>query len=452
MSDSEPSSSGPPLNMSGVALEQLDTLVRVTTAQAWISLGTLFAICAGTLLFAFFYRVPKKVVGEGILLIKRDRLTQVRALGTGRLVKLRVSLGDKVTKNLAIGEIYQEDLRDSIRETEARLEQLRDENERLIRFETDERKAQDQAINRLKAAIDRTIENSKEGLRVAVRIVDGSERLRLIGQLSNLDYLKDLQQKYSIQNDLNNGVSKLAELELTRLTSENVRQRARLQRELEISKLSTKLHLDSDKLNRTSQIVSHTEGTVTQILTAADDYVREGSGVVLLSSPKETTPDPDFVGPLECIPDYVGPYECIVFVPAGEGKKIDVKNFVEVMPATVKREEHGFIHGKVVDVSELPATRLAMEAALQHPDLVENFLKKYAPGVLLRVHVKLDPRKQENVSQNDPEELNHFRWSSSSGAKQKLKTGTLCEAAIIVEKQRLITLVVPWVKKLVDLQ
>ena len=59
------------------------------------------------------------------------------------------------------------------------------------------------------------------------------------------------------------------------------------------------------------------------------------------------------------------------------------------MPATVKREEHGFIHGKVVAVSELPATRLAMEAALQHPDLVEAFLKRYAPGVLLRVHVKL---------------------------------------------------------------
>ena len=81
-----------------------------------------------------------------------------------------------------------------------------------------------------------------------------------------------------------------------------------------------------------------------------------------------------------------------MFVPAGEGKKIDVGNFVEVMPATIKREEHGFIRGKVVAVSELPATRLAMEAALQHPDLVETFLKRYAPGVLLRVHVKLEPR------------------------------------------------------------
>ncbi len=349
-------------------MEQLDTLVRVTTFHAWISLGTLFAVCAGAILFAFFYRVPKKVVGEGILLINRDRLTQVRALGTGRLVGLNVSLGTKVEPNKEIGEIYQEDLRDTIRETEARLDQLSNEHQRLLQFESNERNTQDQALNRLKDAINRTVENSKEGLRVAVRIVEGSERLRLISQLSNLDYLKDLQQKYTIQNDLNNGVSKLAELELTRLTSENARLRARLQRELEISKLSTKLVLDTQKLKRTSRIVSHVQGTVTQILTAADEYVREGAPVVLLSSPKETASGLDFAGP----------YECVVFVPAGEGKKIDVDNFVEIMPATIKREEHGFIHGKVVAVSELPATRLAMEASLQHPDLVETFLKRYA--------------------------------------------------------------------------
>ena len=148
--------------------------------------------------------------------------------------------------------------------------------------------------------------------------------------------------------------------------------------------------------------------------------------VVLLSSPKSTQPGTDDVGM---------DYESIVFVPAGEGKKIDEGNFVEVMPATVKREEHGFIHGRVVSVSELPATRLAMEAALQHPDLVEAFLKKYAPGVLLRVHVKLEEVPGAVVDRGTKSTrptLNVFRWSSSSGPEQQLKTGTMCEAAIVV--------------------
>jgi HlyD family secretion protein len=424
-------------------MEQLDSLVRVTTVHAWISLGTLFAIVCGAAIFAVLYRVPKKVIGEGILLIKQDRLTQIRALGTGRIERLGVTLGEEVHPGYEIGRIFQEDLLDVIHETKARLAELKKEDNLLTEFEGKEKKTQEQAIARLRESIDRTIDNSIEGLGVALKIVDGSHRLRLISQLSNLDYLKDLQQKYSIQNDLNNGRSKRAEVDLTWLTSENQRQRAKLQRQLEISKLQTKLTLDSEKLDRTSRIVSHATGTVTQILSAPDEFVREGAPVVLLSSPKVKLPGTD---------DVDVAYESIVFVPAGEGKKIDRKNFVEVMPATVKREEHGFIRGEVVAVSELPATRLAMEASLQHPDLVETFLKRYAPGVLLRVHVKLDEDGSAAPSdgQSNSPKRNGYRWSSSSGSLQPLKTGTMCEAAIVVEQQRLITLVIPWLKKILE--
>ena len=431
------------MNTSGVALEQLDTLVRVTTVHAWISLGCLFALCAGAVLFAVLYKVPKKVVGEGILLIKHDRLTQVRALGTGRLVKLNVKLGDEVCPDKEIGEISQDDLKDAIRETRARLEELTKEDRLLTDFEANEKTTQEQAIETLKEAINQIIENSREGLehrredRRRLATASG-----LISQLTNLDYLKDLQQKYTIKNDFNNGQSRLAELELTRLTADNQRQRLKLQRQLEISKLATKLRLDELKLDRTSRIVCHSEGTVTQILTASDEFVREGAPVVLLSSPKaRVLPGTD---------DVDVDYESIVFVPAGEGKKINEKNFVEVMPATVKREEHGFIHGRVVAVSELPATRLAMEAALQHPDLVDAFLKHYSPGVLLRVHVKLEQVPGAVLSKGTPTTpptLNVFKWSSSSGPQQELKTGTMCEAAIVVKEQPLITLVLPWVRE-----
>jgi HlyD family secretion protein len=373
------------------------------------------------------------------LLIKHDRLSQVRALGTGRLVKLRVSLGGIVRKNDEIGEISQEDLKDAIRESEARLQELKKENEKITRFEDNESGTQDRAITRLREAIEKTIQNSRDGLGVANKIVEGSLRLKAISQLSNLEYLKDLQQKYSIQNDFFIGYSRLAETELTRLTAENQRQRARLQRELEINRLETKLDLDRKKHDRTSHIVSHAQGRVTQVLTAVDEYVREGAPVVLLSSPR-SDPGTDDTGK---------PYDSIVFVPAGEGKKINEGNFVEVMPATVKREKYGYIHGSVASVSELPATRLAMEAALQHPDLVDTFLKKYAPGVLLRVYVQLEPGPQRSgAEEEDVEELkgNRFKWSSRSGPDQPLKTGTMCEAAIVVEEERLISLVLPWIK------
>ena len=117
---------------------------------------------------------------------------------------------------------------------------------------------------------------------------------------------------------------------------------------------------------------------------------------------------------------------------------------MEVVPATVKREEHGFIRGRVVAIAELPATKLAMEAALEHPELVDAFLKRYAPGVVLRVQIKLDEQagRRATAGGGGSARQNPFRWSSSSGPTQPLKTGTMCQAAIVVEPP-LIRLILP---------
>jgi hypothetical protein len=91
-----------------------------------------------------------------------------------------------------------------------------------------------------------------------------------------------------------------------------------------------------------------------------------------------------------------------------------------------------------------------MEAALEHPELVESFLKRYAPGVVLRVQVKLDPddspRSREGAGTGRGP-TNPFRWSSTSGRDQPLKTGTMCQASIVVERRRLIRLILPWTRK-----
>jgi hypothetical protein len=62
--------------------------------------------------------------------------------------------------------------------------------------------------------------------------------------------------------------------------------------------------------------------------------------------------------------------------------------------------------------------------------------------VLLRVQVKL----VRDLSR--PTRHNPFRWSLSSGSEQPLKTGTVCQAAIVVKRRPLISLILPWTKQL----
>jgi HlyD family secretion protein len=426
--------------------ERLDTLVRVTTIQSWVYLGLLFAVGTAAVAFAILYRVPTKVMGEGILLIEQDTIAQVRAQATGRLVSLQVKLGDRVEPGKVIGEISQEDLKDSIMEAESKLADLVEEDSDLTKLELIEKKTHENAMEQVVIATGQERKTSGEKLRIAEHMVDGTDRLRMQYSLSDQELLEAREKKFTFQNDLNKTNTRIADLNLEGTKAENVRRRAQRERRLKIKQLERKLELDRDKMTRTSKVVSRFSGTVAQIFCAHDELVKEGGPVVLLHSPK-TEHELDDAGK---------EYDSIVFVPAGEGKKVNSGDVVEVSPTTVKREEHGFIRGEVVAVSELPATKLAMESALQHPELVASFLKRHESSVLLRVHIKLketdagDLAAESRSGSDSSTENNRFVWSSSSGRLQRLKTGTMCQAAIVVERRRLISLVLPWTQRIMS--
>ena len=443
MTDGMVSTPSPAPSVPSPGFERLDTLVRVTTIQSWVYLGLLFAVGTAAVAFAILYRVPTKVMGEGILLIEQDTIAQVRAQATGRLVSLNVKLGDPVKPGDPIGEISQEELNDSILEAESKLADLVEEDLALLRFEKLEKANHETAMDGVRLATGQEQKSSRVKLWIADHMVKGTDKLRLQYSLSDQELLEAREKKFGIENDVNKGSTRLAELDLDRTKAENARGRAQLERKLKIKQLERKLELDRAKMVRTSKVVSRFSGTVAQVFCARDELVKEGAPVVLLHSPKSE----------HGLDDAGAAYDSIVFVPAGDGKKIDTGDVVEVSPTTVKREEHGFIRGEVVAVSELPATRLAMESALQHPELVDSFVKRHAPGVLLRVHVKLLPATESDLKRaresgcTDP---NRYDWSSSSGLTQPLKTGTMCQAAIVVERRRLISLVLPWTKKIMS--
>jgi HlyD family secretion protein len=423
------------------AFDQLDTLVRVTTVHGWIYLAALFAVGVGSVVFAVVYEVPTKINGEGILLIERDSLVRIRARATGRLDSLEVRPGDQIEAHQVIGRVAEEELEDRIHEAKARLAELERQDREFTGFEEAERQSKEAAIARVREAVQVSQTDGLDKLNIAGRISEGADRLRATRHFGYLELLESREKLYDARDDLNKGRSRLADLALDEVTAANARNRAQLERRLKIGELKTRLKLDEDKLERTSSIVSAVGGEVAQVLSVPGGLVHEGDPVAMVHAPRVGR-GADDAGP---------PYDVIVFVSAGEGKRINVGHPVEVVPATVKREEHGFIRGKVVAISELPATKLAMEAALEHPELVEAFLRRYAPGVVLRVQIKLKERESATPAGDPgrPGRQPAFQWSSSSGPAQPLKTGTICQAAIIVERRPLIRLIVPWTRKLV---
>jgi HlyD family secretion protein len=376
---------------------------RELTMRSWVYLITFIAACAAAFLIAFNYRIQTEVNGEGILLTANDTLSLVRAPATGRLLSLRVKEGDLVAPGDEIGEISQDDLREAIREDDSKLSDLQHEDQQLTQMEEGERPKKEGAIARQKQATVRNAEDSFEKTK-------GSQQVTELGQ--------------------------------DRISVEGTRRRALLERRARIRSRETKLSMDRDKLKLTSRVITRVRGRVEQVFVARDELVREDAPLVLLHSPRTQAGAGESGDP---------PYDSIIFVAASDRDSIDVANFVEVMPATVKREEDGFIHGRVVAVGEQFATRRTIEEALGHPDLADALLKRHAPGSLSRVLVKLqanDPSRPGSARWPDVGGGNLFRWSSSHGFRKRLKSATPCQAAIVVQSRRLITLILPWTARL----
>ncbi len=179
--------------------------------------------------------------------------------------------------------------------------------------------------------------------------------------------------------------------------------------EREIDHLKERLEIDS-------RVVSSYEGRVLEVKVQKGDFIDLGSPVVSL----------------ELEGDTVKNLEAVVYIPLEEGKKILPGMDVQIAPTIVKKEEYGFMMGRVVSVSKYPVTYREMMRVLGKDELVQMLLGKGAP-----IEVRVDLIPDEGM-------LSGYKWSSKEGPDMKMTSGTLCASSIIVKKERPIQMIIPF--------
>jgi hypothetical protein len=125
--------------------------------------------------------------------------------------------------------------------------------------------------------------------------------------------------------------------------------------------------------------------------------------------------------------------EAVLYVAAGDGKKVRPDMVAEITPSTVKREEFGFIPSRVTYVSKFPITQQGMMRTVGSEELVKQFSQ--SPVIEVRAELVEDP--------NSP---SGYQWSSK-GPDTTIEDGTPCSAKIVTEDRRPISLVIPLFKK-----
>jgi HlyD family secretion protein len=169
---------------------------------------------------------------------------------------------------------------------------------------------------------------------------------------------------------------------------------------------------------------------VVEVLKSYGDLVGEGEALVRVEP--DTTQD---LGQRYC----GGDTHMILYVPSRDAGKLSQGQDVHVSPLDVKKEEYGYIMGRVAYISRYPASPEDMKEKLKNEVLVKSFASESAVYEA-RVCLQADPANR----------FNGFKWSSS-GPPKRVEAGASCRAEVVVDHRKPISYVIPIVKRAVGL-
>ncbi len=441
--------------------EQLDQLVSVTNPRAWFALIAIGCILVTTLIWSIFGSVPTRVSGQGIIM-KSYGVYNITHTEGGQISDVRVAVGDIVKRGDVVARIDQPELVEEINELKAEFERLKkldmsdtDPGEENLGSELAGLYELNRKIKEARSSLpydEANYMSAVSGRQHEISVAEITLQQARINEENKLDYMNKLIVLYEndviTENEMTNATKDLeiarletraAEEELAKIAAGDweetvINYKAKLQQSqlnvqlleeqfkttkaMKISETEKKIKKLQDDLNLKTAVVSRVDGRVLEVQARKGDMIQPGANLVSLERMGNTVK-----------------LEVVLYVKAEDGKNITPGMEAQISPSTVKKEEYGYILGKVVSVSEYPATAQGMMISLGSKELVSKLSGEGAP-----LEVRIDVITDEST-------VSGYKWSSSSGPPLKINSGTFCAGTVTVREQQPIRMVIPMVKK-----
>lgn len=395
--------------------EQLDQLMQVTNPQGWLALAGLAALLVAGLLWGIFGAVPTEAAGEGILL-RKGGVSDLVSAGTGQVEEVLVSVGDVIEKGQVVAKIHQELLLRQINDSRAKEADLRTEYQAMLRSAEEQKRLRQRDLAQQRSNLERTIATLAKNVSLLEQRVVAEKKLLDDGLITHQAYLETEQQLNTSRDQLASSRLELNGLELKDLEAQQQLDQQLETRQNAIRDLEIQIREDRAKLAENVSVVSPFSGRVLELLVVRGDVVSPGTPILSVEVLSEEL-------------------QAVLFVPAGEGKRIHPGLPARISPTTVKREEYGYMLGRVTWTSAFPATARGMTRLIGNEALVTKLLKE-GPPIQVNVALTRDPRTPTG-----------YRWSSSRGPNLKISSGTLATGSIVVKEDRPVSLVIPTVRE-----
>lgn len=398
--------------------EQLDELLRLTSARSWVGLSAFGALVALALLWGGFGTLQTRVQGTGVL-IRTGGVFDVPSVVSGRVADVSVRPGDRVREGQVIARIEQADMANVLAQARDRLEDLRRQEQEALELSAREARAARELQAQREAAVEVELRSARDRVAWLQERIGSQEQLLADGLVTEQAVQATRRELQVTQEQVERLETEHDGLRAQALAEENQRARAATQYRLQVQETAREVERLEAQYERAIEVTAPYTGRILEVVVNAGDLVGPGTALARLDREGRD----------------VQSLEAVLYVPAQDGKRLRPGMRVQVAPTTFRREEYGTVRATVTSVSDFPATQEGMMRTLANANLVQALSGGAAP---YEVYASLEL---------DPDTPTGYAWSSSRGPDATLQSGTVVAATIAVEEQRPLALVIPALRR-----
>ncbi|MBF0306630.1 MAG: NHLP bacteriocin system secretion protein [Alphaproteobacteria bacterium] len=399
--------------------EQLDRLVTIADPRHWIVLAALWLLAAVVVAWGFLGEVPTSVPAKGILVAEGGRVLVAMSPTTGTVAEVLVSVGDTVRQGQPVAAIRQTEAlrrlahsREVVAERERELASRRD----LLAREVDLKQVN---LRKRQAALRQSMEAARQRRDYLTTQMNNRQELSDLGY-ATADRIEEVRVELNrARQDISDGDAGIAALEAEITQVELARTKELAQLEQRLAEARRGVDEIETSIDQAATVLAPGDGRVTEVKLAAGAVVALGQPVLSIESAGAVL-------------------QGIVYIPTEHGKKVRPGMPARIEPSMIRKEEYGTLVGKVVSVSDFPATRQGIAALVQNDTMVEQYTKAGAP---YEARVNLVPATTPSG----------YAWTSGDGPAVRMTSGTVVEANIAVERRRPVDLILPLMRKAVGI-
>lgn len=401
------------------APDRYDEALRVMRPLSWVIGGILLGMALIGLVWASLVDVPVKVAGRGILL-PPGGVVDIVADTDGRIESLMVRPGDRVEARRPVAQVDQSEVRLQLALAEGQAADAARHRRELLDFH----RREEAAANAFRIARDaaltqnlRLLEERLGMMREREDVLRGLSQQNLVNRDRALFARVEV---FQVREQIAAARNEREQLILDQALKRTQRERETMESERRADETGRQAQALRDRLLRLGVVMAPYSGIVVESKVNEGQVIQRGTPLLTI----ERDPESGHGGPV-----------AVVYVTAQDGKRLAEGLRVEVSPSSTRREEHGFVYGRVIRVAHVPASSAGLLRTLQNDQLVRSFTTGL--GTPFEVEVALE---------RDPSTRSGLRWSTGSGPDFAVESGTLAEAEFTVRSVRLIGLAFPAVR------